>query len=152
MLKQASVRQIRSKEISRKDGYIAITMHFYPRGLSKDLRDSYLRSLAPDDKLFRQFKVAEKAFGHHGAFKKVNYEKRFHLSDQALDDLRLLSTLASRKDVYLVCQCEVGEKCHREILMLIAEKLFHVKIDRIFNSYLQTKKPTISLPKTSQYL
>lgn len=135
MLKQASVRQLRSGEISRDDGFIAITMRFYPRGLKKDLRDDYLNSLAPDEKLFRQFKIAQKTVGHNEAFKKVNYEKRFHLTAQGLDDLRLLSALAAHKDVYLICQCEFGERCHREILMLMAHDLFHAKIDKVFNDY-----------------
>ena len=39
MIKQASVRQIRQGERTRKDGYVVITMCFYPRGLKKALRD-----------------------------------------------------------------------------------------------------------------
>lgn len=47
MLKQASVSQIRSGEITRDHGFVAITMRHYPRGLKKELRDEYLGGLAP---------------------------------------------------------------------------------------------------------
>src|SRR4051812_7343595 len=127
MLKQGTVTQLRKGELSRKDGFIAITMRFYPRGLKRELRDEYIRDLSPDTNLFKEFKKFQKTIGHEAAFKKVNYEKRFHLSFDGYEKLRQLSELSRRQDVYLICQCEIGQYCHREIMLLIAHHQFGAK-------------------------
>ncbi len=134
-LKQASVKQIRSAELIREHSYIVITMCYYPRGLKKELRDEYRSDLAPDRLLFKEFKDYQKKIGHEEAFVKSNYENKFSLNENALQHLKELSELSKIKDVYLVCQCEVGKKCHREMLLLTAEKLFGAKIDFIYHSY-----------------
>ena len=133
--KQASVQQIRSGQITREHGYIVITMCFYPRGLKKELRDEYRSDLAPDRMLFKEFKKYQKEFGHEEGFLKSNYENRFTLNQNAIKHLQELSELSKTKDVYFVCQCEVGERCHREMLLLTAEKFFGVKIDTVFKKY-----------------
>ncbi len=136
MLKQASVNQIRKGLVGRKDGYIVIGMCTYPRGLRKELHDEYRNDLAPDRALFKDFKHYQKSLGHEEAFQKSDYERRFSLSESGFDHLQYLSDLSKEQDVYLVCQCEVGQRCHREILMLIARRQFGAPIDRIFNRYL----------------
>jgi len=57
VLKQGSVHQIRSGKLSRKDGYIAVTMCFYPRGLRKELLDEYRKNLALHVKLFKEWQA-----------------------------------------------------------------------------------------------
>jgi uncharacterized protein YeaO (DUF488 family) len=135
MLRQASAPDIRNQKITRDDGYIVIAMCFYPRGLRKELRDEYHGSLAPDKKLFKDWQAQNEAHGHDGAFAASNYEARFTLSEEAWDHLERLADLSNERDVYLVCQCQVGEMCHREILMLLAEREFHAKIDKVYHSY-----------------
>lgn len=135
MLKQASVAQIRSGEISRQSGHIVIAMCGYPRGLKRELRDDFLPELAPTRDLLNDFKKIEKTDGHEQAFIKSNYYSRFRLSESAGYDLRHVSELARDKDVYLVCQCEFGERCHREMLMLIARQRFGVAIAEVFHKY-----------------
>jgi uncharacterized protein YeaO (DUF488 family) len=135
VLKQGSVKQIRTGEITRGSGYVAITMCFYPRGLRKELRDEYRKNLAPDNVLFKEWQVFEKAHGHEAAFRLSRYEDRFTLSEEALENLRRLSELARKQDVYLICQCAVGERCHREILLLEAKRRFRAKTGKVFHTY-----------------
>lgn len=135
MLKQASVGQIRSGEISRENGYLVLGMAHYPRGLKSDLTDEYRSDLAPDRDLLREWKEVERKFGHDIAFEKTDYENRFQLKPEAKEHLKILSEFARRADVYLICQCELGQRCHREMLMLYAEREFGAPIDRVFHAY-----------------
>jgi uncharacterized protein YeaO (DUF488 family) len=123
MLKQGSVSQLRSGELSRKDGYIVVAMRFYPRGLKKELRDEYRSDLAPSLKLFQDFKKFEKKVGHDAAFEAANYRSRFELTPEGEANLKRLTELSRDKDVYLICQCEIGQRCHRELLLNLARKL-----------------------------
>jgi uncharacterized protein YeaO (DUF488 family) len=136
MLKQTSVKDIRSQFISPSDGYVAITMIRYPRALRRELRDAYIKILAPDLKLFLDFrKHLEKTRSHELAFEGSKYERRFTLSSEALAKLKELSELSQKQDVYLVCQCAVGEHCHRELLLLTAKKMFNATIGPVHQNY-----------------
>lgn len=135
MLTQASVAQLRSGEVSRKDGYIVVAMCFYPRGLKKDLMDEYRANLAPDRELFAEWKKFEAQSGHEQAFVLSHYEERFKLSAEGMESLRRLTDTSKKQKVYFVCQCQVGERCHREILLLIARKHFQAAIGPLHNEY-----------------
>lgn len=138
MIEQASVGQLRRGELTRRHGHIAITMRYYPRGLRKELRDEYLGSLAPDKALFKDFKRWQPR-GHDAAFQKARYDERFWLGEEALAHLARLAALSRKKTVYLICQCEVGERCHREMLMLLARRRFRARIGKIHNAYPDTR-------------
>lgn len=135
MLLQASVSQVRKREITRKQGYIVITMCFYPRGLRKTLRDEYRADLAPSRSLFKRWQKMRDKFGHDLAMKKAGYEEEFTLSSSGLENLERLSVLAKKKKVFLVCQCAPGERCHREMLLMTAKKIFKAKIGPIYQRY-----------------
>ncbi len=135
MLKQAATGQVRKNEIKKTDGYLVIAMCFYPRGLRRELRDEYRGDLAPDRALLKDFKAAVEKVGHNAAFAEVRYEERFQLSAAALAHLRHLSALSQKQDVYLICQCELGQRCHREILMLLAEQKFSAPIEKTYFDY-----------------
>lgn len=135
MLKQASIKQIQSGEINRQKGYIVATMAFYPRGLKKELLDEYRSDLAPEKSLLKDFKHFQALVGHEEAFSKSHYEERFALSRRATEHLKELIKLSEKQDVFLACQCGFGERCHREILLLIAQKEFGAKTDPLFHSY-----------------
>jgi uncharacterized protein YeaO (DUF488 family) len=125
MLKQASVADLRSGRVTRRDGHVVIVMRHYPRGLPRELRDEYVRALAPDEVLFREFKARARALGdHERAFADVDYERRFRLGAAGLRELERLSELSRTRDVYLVCQCRVGDSCHRELLLRLARERF----------------------------
>jgi hypothetical protein len=108
-------------------------MCYYPRGIKKEWRDDYRNDLAPDRKLFGQWKEFEKKSGHDQAFELSHYEERFHLSPVALFLLKKWSE--EKKTTYLVCQCHIGERCHREMLLLTAQKKYGAQIGRLYHSY-----------------
>jgi hypothetical protein len=135
MLRQASVHQLRTGAIKRESAHIAICMALHPRNLPGNLRDEYQSCLAPDRELFDDFKGQEKKIGHDKAFAAVNYEARFQMGADALEELKRLAKLSEEKVVYLVCQCSTGERCHRELLLLTAKELFGTKVGNIYHSY-----------------
>jgi uncharacterized protein YeaO (DUF488 family) len=110
-------------------------MRFYPRGLRRELRDEYRGELAPAPALFADFKRHQAESGHDRAFALSRYESRFSLSDEAWARLGRLSAMSRTRDVYLVCQCPVGERCHREILMLLARDRFGARIGPVHHGY-----------------
>ncbi len=135
-LKQASVAQVKNGEIPRDNAHIVITMRFYPRFLKKELRDDFSCELAPPKELLHDFNAAQQKLGNHNlAFDESDYQNRFELSAKGLDLLRQYSQLSKDKDVYFVCVCDMGEMCHREILMLLGQKLYGAKIGEVFHSY-----------------
>lgn len=135
MLKQASIQQVWAQEIPRQNSVIVIAMCFYPRGVKKEWRDDYKKELAPDRELFREWKEAEKLHGHVEAFVHSKYEERFQLSWLGEQYLKYYCNESRTKDVYLVCQCKLGEKCHREMLMLHGKIKYAAEIDKVFNDY-----------------
>lgn len=139
MLKQASIDQIRSGEISRDQGYVIVAMCFYPRGLRKDLMDEYRADLGPDRTLFKEWKATEQRHGHEAAFAETHYEERFHLDHKTLKEFKAFAEFAKKTDIYLVCQCQVGERCHREMLMLLGRH-WGAPTDAVFNNYPQFEK------------
>jgi hypothetical protein len=140
LIQQASVEQVRKRQLSRKNTHIVITMCFYPRGLRKEYRDEYRSDLAPDRTLFRKWKIYEQSKGHDNAFRLSKYEQHFHLSETALSALQQYAIESHKKDIYFVCKCQIGERCHREMLMLAAQKKFGADIAKVFNKYPQFEK------------
>lgn len=133
MLRQGSISQLRSGEISREHGYLVIAMCFYPRGIRREIRDEYRKDLAPPKELFLDWKAAKETWGHEQAFARSRYEQRFALGAAALEHLRELA--ARRGNVYLFCQCELGHQCHRELLLLTAATLWKAKTSPLFHRY-----------------
>ena len=130
MLCEASVGEVKRDRIGA--GKVVVCMRYYPRYLKKELVQDYHRELAPDEVLFADFRASlEKSGDHNLAFESVGYENRFSLSDKGFERLAEISELSRKQDVYLVCQCERGQKCHRHLLLLIAEKYFGAQIDRV---------------------
>lgn len=138
MLYRISVQDIKEKKITRRFGYLAVVMQYYPRFLAKTLIDEYCHDLAPDRALFTEFKEMEKTLGDHNlAFDRVEYEKRFRLSDLGIQALERLSALSTDRNVYLACQCAPLQKCHGDLLLLLAKNHFHAK----------TQHPRVSYPE-----
>lgn len=136
MLKQATVEDISNSRITKRHGRILVTTRYYPRFLKKKFVDEYLAILAPTKELLTEFKESEAALENHDqAFEKVSYEEKFTLDEGAREVLRNLAEISREQDVYLVCHCRIGQRCHREILMLIAQKLFDAQTARIHNAY-----------------
>lgn len=133
MLKQATVADVSSLRVTRRHGYIVVVTHYYPRFLKKKLIDEYLRVLAPSKDLLHEYKVKEAVLKgqHDQAFEDVDYENKFTLVPAAFDHLQRLSGMAEARDVYLVCHCQIGQRCHREILLALAKDHFQARISRL---------------------
>lgn len=134
MIYQASVEQFREKSIPRGQALLILAMRHYPRGLKKELSDEFRSILAPSPELFKDWKSFEKKVGHEEAFKLSHYEERFALSPVGLFLLKKHSEEANKK-IYLACQCKIGERCHREMLLLIAKNKYGATVGPIFNTY-----------------
>lgn len=136
MLKQATVEDISNNRITKRHGRIIVTTRYYPRFLKKKFVDEYLPILAPTKELLAQFKDLEAELADHDrAFEEVEYEHLFTLDEGARDVLKTLSDLSREQDVYLVCHCKLGQRCHREIVMVLARALFDAPVGRVYHAY-----------------
>jgi uncharacterized protein YeaO (DUF488 family) len=136
MLCQASVQNLRDGLVNRERGLVVITMRKYPRGLAREKRDLYRPNLSPDATLFAEFKELEKKLlDHNQAFIAADYESRFRLTRTSLHELGELCEMAQTQDVFLVCQCAIGQRCHRELLLLLARHHFEVSVEDPKNAY-----------------
>lgn len=136
MLRQASISSLITEKVSRDKGHVVIAMRRYPRFINRKLRDEYLPSLASDKKLFEDWLSAKRRYqDHDGAYRRVQFEKRFSLTDEGLEHLARLSALSHGQDVYLVCQCHEGHRCHRELLLILARRVFKAKAEKPKNDY-----------------
>jgi uncharacterized protein YeaO (DUF488 family) len=136
MLYQASVQDLRDGRVNRERGLVVVTMRKYPRGLAREKRDLYRPDLAPDAELFADFKRLEGELGNHDqAFIAADYETRFRLTRTSLHELEELCEKAADQDVFLICQCSIGQRCHRELLLLLARHHFGVEIEGPKNEY-----------------
>jgi uncharacterized protein YeaO (DUF488 family) len=136
VLRQASVADVRKGRVSRARGRVVVAMRIHPRGFAKSLRDEYVAALAPAPDLFADFRRA-KAWheDHERAFADSRYEDRFFLGAEGVGALARLSGDAWHGEVFLVCQCEVGERCHRELLLLAARTVFGAPVDVVHHEY-----------------
>lgn len=135
MIHQASVDQFRNKSIPRENSLLVLAMRHYPRGLKKELSDEFRNILAPAPELFKEWKTFEKESGHEEAFRLSHYEERFALSPIGLFLLKKYSEESAAKNIYLACQCQIGERCHREMLLLIAKNKYGATVGPIHNTY-----------------
>lgn len=134
MLYRAPIQDLKDGRVSRRHTYTVVVMQYYPRFVPKNLVDEYLRSLAPEKELFREFKDHERAIHDHDrAFREVAYEERFQLTSEGKEDLERLAMLAKERTVVLFCQCSALHCCHADLLLLWARHRFstHVQIPRV---------------------
>ena len=123
--------------VRNRRNYVVITMRRYPRFINRAYRDEYVSEMSPDWPLFEDWlKAKRKDDDHNGAFSKSDFEERFTISELGLEHLARLCALAIKKDVYFICSCKTGQRCHRELVLMIAAKLFkNVKVEKPLNSY-----------------
>lgn len=136
MLKQCSIADMKNQSIPRENSHIVVAMRYYPRFLKKELRDEFVCDLAPTKELLADFNAAQKRLGNHNAsFAAVDYERRFRLSADGWSHLRRFAELSRTKDVYLGCICQLGDRCHREMLLLVSKQQYDCEIGQVFHSY-----------------
>lgn len=153
MLKQASVSDLITDKVSREIGYVVITMRRYPRFVNRSYRDEYVSKMSPSNELHDEWlKMKRKYNDHDGAFRRSKFELRFDMPDEGLLELDRLCKLAKERDVYFICQCQTGCRCHRELLLLLAKALFKVKTDPVYNDYSIFKKRIPAFKKRARLL
>lgn len=137
MIRQATVEDISKERVTKRHGRIVVVTRYYPRFLKKKLIDDYYGVLAPPKILLHEFKDREAAMDadHDGAFEAIDYESKFVLSEEGLAVLQQLANESKTRPVYLVCHCKLGQRCHREILMLAARELFGASIAKVHLEY-----------------
>ncbi len=122
MLLRASISEIKNGRITKRDGHLVVTMRHYPRFLSKSLTDDYKPELAPAKELFTRYREIKKTVSDQSeAFEQAQYQNKFTLSEAGLTALKELTALSREKAVYMICQCEKNERCHVDLMLLIAE-------------------------------
>jgi uncharacterized protein YeaO (DUF488 family) len=136
LIKQATVEDIANSRVTKRHGRIVVVTRYYPRFLKRKLVDEYEGVLAPTKELLTEFKNREEAIGgdHDRAFEDVEYESKFNLSESGFAKLREYVALASTQDVYFVCHCKLGQRCHRELLLMLAESL-GAPVGRVYLQY-----------------
>ena len=147
MLRQASVSDLIMDRVSRgPNTYIVITMRRYPRFVNRALRDAYTPEMSPEPSLHEDWLSAKRKHDDHdGAFARTRYEKRFTISEAGLEYLKRYAKLSREKDVYFVCSCRVGQRCHREMVLLLARKWLGAETDAITNDYPELEARLTSL-------
>lgn len=137
MLRQASLSDLSHGRVQRGRDYVVITMRRYPRFLRREDRDEYHTSMSPEAKLLEDWLTAKRKHDDHdGAFSRSRFEQRFKITEEGLENLRRLSELARGRDVYLVCRCPEGQRCHRELLLMMAKELFpRTRVEKPRNPY-----------------
>jgi uncharacterized protein YeaO (DUF488 family) len=139
MLKKGCISDLKSGALTRAAGHIVVAMCHYPRGVAKKLIDEYVKALAPDKKLLDDFHAERERLGgnHNAAFLSCHYQDRFTLSDAGIAALERLAEMSREKDVILVCQCRLDQRCHRELLLIMAKKWWHAPTELRTFSYPQ---------------
>lgn len=118
--------------ISKRDGLRLFVTRYWPRGHTKDECDASLPSLAPSQKLLKQFQSEQITWA---AFRTA-YRKEMlkgYKSEKPLNTnrsnggqkylIRLLSRLSEDQTITLICDCPANElHCHRHLLKTLIEK------------------------------
>jgi uncharacterized protein YeaO (DUF488 family) len=107
----------------------------------------YVKELAPEAALLDDLMRLKEEFGgdHNAAFDAAEYEQRFALAEAGMAELERLVELSRDRDVYLVCQCKDDQRCHRELLLLLAKQRFGAEIESLrfeYPIYLQRLRAT----------
>jgi uncharacterized protein YeaO (DUF488 family) len=136
LIKQATVEEISNLRVTKRHGLIVVVTRYYPRFLKRKLINEYDGVLAPSRELLREFKNREEELGgdHDRAFEDVSYESKFNLSEEGFARLREYAALASSQDVYFVCHCRLGQRCHRELLLMLAASM-GAPVGRVYLPY-----------------
>ncbi len=118
---RASVSDVKAGRVGGANGqHVVVAMRVYPRFLPRVLVDEYVPSLSPEPGLFAEYRALKQASGKQNeAFDEVDYEHRFAIGDEGLAHLARLPALPA-KAVVLVCQCAPTERCHVDLVLLLA--------------------------------
>ena len=132
MLYRAPAQFLKGGQIARRYAHTVVVMRYYPRFVPKTLVDEYARELAPAKDLFADFKASDRQLKDHDrAFESVSYEDRFTPDPDAPESLERLSLLSRGRDVFLICQCLPLQRCHADLLLLLARHWFNADTQQL---------------------
>jgi len=97
------------------DGKRILVMRFWPRGISKDKVDVWIKELGTDKELIKKWKTGKISWNNFSA----EYEKGLKGKEYLLKDL---AKQAKEGTITLLCSCKDMNHCHRYLLKIaIAE-------------------------------
>jgi uncharacterized protein YeaO (DUF488 family) len=112
--------------ISKKDGLRLFVTRYWPQGHSRDECDEWIPSVAPSQRLLKQFQHGKIEWSEFRAAYTKEIMKGYH-NESALNPkmrnsgqkyfLKLLRHLGQTQTITLICTCAPDEEhCHRHIL------------------------------------
>ena len=119
MIKTGSVYGL-SPERSSGEGVRLLVSRYWPRGVKKEVVDMWLKGLGTEPGLIAQWKsksIGWKEFS-------LSYIEGLNSTEsvKALTTLREVIKEAGNTSVTLLCTCEEGQMCHRELLKEFIER------------------------------
>jgi uncharacterized protein YeaO (DUF488 family) len=95
-----------------------------------------INRLSPQKELFEQYRANKKQLeDQNQAFELTKYQQKFKLTTDGLQNLQELVELSKKQDVYMICQCKQNERCHVDLMLLIAKTNFGAKIGELPYKY-----------------
>jgi uncharacterized protein YeaO (DUF488 family) len=121
-----------SDPISSRDGLRLFVTRYWPRGHKRQECDEWIPSLAPSQKLLKQFDSGKISWAEfksayreemlHGYKPEAPMNERMRNSGQKYF-IRLLRRLSEDRTITLICTCPPDqERCHRHLLRALIEK------------------------------
>ncbi len=102
---------------SRSDGKRILVMRLWPRGVSKESVDEWMKELGTDKELIKKWKAGKVSWS--------DFRKEYLKSLKGKEDLlKQLAKEAGKKTITLLCSCKDEKKCHRSLLKSAIEKFF----------------------------
>ena len=91
------------------DGKRILVMRMWPRGISKDKIDVWMKELGTEKDLIKKWKSGKESLSH---FSK-EYKKRLRGKEEAL---KALAKESQNSDITLLCTDRDAARCHRSLL------------------------------------
>jgi uncharacterized protein YeaO (DUF488 family) len=103
---------------SQEDGLRVLITRFYPRGVTKDHFDLWLRELSPSADLLMKYKQGKIEW--HDFIFQLKHE--LYANVNSWETINKLSNDAKKRDITLLCYERGNELCHRYIVRDIIEQ------------------------------
>ncbi len=100
-----------------QDGKRILVMRIWPRGVSKDKIDLWLKEVGTEKELISRWKANKVSWAE---FSK-EYKKSLKGKEK---ELKELAALAKHGNITLLCSCKDEEHCHRTLLKEAIEALY----------------------------
>ncbi len=102
-------------EPDRTDGRRVLVMRIWPRGISKDKVDEWIKELGTEKELIKKWKGGEMSWGEYSRRYRASLEGKEALLD-------ILAAESKRGTVTLLCSCKDEAHCHRHLLKQAIEE------------------------------